>query len=857
MANGAQKAERPAKGILSTDGMPIRALLDSLTMGVCAVDRVGRLVALNPEAGRILGWTEASAQGESLHELLHCAFHVDGSDKTACPITFVLKSGQPVWVPQVDIRCRDGATKSVEYKCVPLGTGGDLGALVTLRDLSHQLQLEADRIRLASIPEESPFPIVELDADANLLYANPAMTELLERFTYNETGLPTILPPDTPEIVRGCLTSGVNQHGIEVTREGVSYSWVFSPIPSCEQVRAYGIDVSKIRRAERDLQEFAQQMERANVELEVALQQAGEAARIKAFFLATMSHELRTPMNGVIGLTGFLLDTELTPEQRSYVELVQQSGEALLMLINDILDVSKMEAGKLELECIEFQPAALVDEQLGVFAERAQRKGVELVGFLSPDVPQVLMGDPGRLRQILTNLIGNALKFTEQGEVVLELRLEEEKAGSTGSATSGPQGPDQEGSPPPDLILRCEVRDTGIGIGCEASEKLFRAFSQADSSTTRKYGGTGLGLAICKELVELMGGRIGVDSRPGSGSTFWFVVPLRKAGAETSMSASPSCQFGGKRVLIVDDSPAVCASLTTTVGRWGVEACTAKGMEEALEVIQDLGGKQRNLDAVIIDFMLPNKSAMGLVQEITSAPGTAGVPLIMAVGFGQRAHEVVARQAGLQVCLAKPIRTAILADSLVQVWGLNPPAAPTDPRGAAGATQASGEHGAGSASQSPAPVKRRILVIEDNAVNQKVAVRMLEKQGYLVDVAHNGREGLEAWSRGRYDAVLMDCQMPEMDGFEATAAIRNAERGRLNAEPAEERQKGESSSSDTGHASGVTHHTPIIAMTANAMDGDRERCLAAGMDDYIDKPVKSEKLRSVLDRWLPSEAVSS
>jgi two-component system, sensor histidine kinase and response regulator len=708
-----------------------------------------------------------------------------------------------------------------------LGTGLGLALLWRRRQVhffKEQAELAQELLdsqaNLSAITNSAQDAILMMDDQGRLTYWNPA-AERIFGYTGGEAlgaNLHDLIAPQRyhpahraafPEFLRTGRGTAVGQtlelQGLRKDGQEITVALSLSAVQVKGSWHAVGIlrDISKQKTAEKELYNLLDELEQVNRQLKVTNERANQlavdaqAANIaKSQFLANMSHEIRTPMNGVIGMTELLMATGLSAEQRRYAETVRSSGEALLGVINDILDFSKIEADKLELENIDFDLRATIEDAAELLAVRAQEKNLEFICRVDPEVQTFLRGDPGRLRQILINLGSNAIKFTSRGEVIIEVRLEAEKD-------------DQ-------IKIRIEVRDTGIGIPADKIGLLFSAFQQVDASTTRRFGGTGLGLAISKRLAEAMGGAIGIESTEGKGSTFWFTAVFGKQPQRGLGTPVRQAKISGERILIVDDNATNRLVLSEQLASWDARHAEAAGASQALDMLRKARAQGDPFRIVISDMQMPEMDGEGLGRSIKADPELRDTLLVMMTSLGRRGDAKRLEAIGFSAYLTKPVKQSQLYDCLATVIGV--PAPEADKTEAPLVTR----HTISEARR----LKVRILLVEDNLTNQQVTLGILGKMGFQADAAGNGREAIQALETTTYDLVFMDVQMPVMDGFEATAAIRS------------------------GQTAVPDPQIPIIAMTAHAMKGDRERCLKAGMDDYIPKPVAPKAMAAVLAKWL-------
>jgi PAS domain S-box-containing protein len=749
---------------------------------VVTVDRDGVVTSWNLAAEELFGYSRDEAIGRNLDDL------VVGEDLRRQAVSYdeALRAGR---FHTVTRRARrDGTLADVELIVVPVIEGSNAtGYLVIYHDIS---ELQRQKQYYQSLLEVSPTAIVTIDPDHKVTSWNPAAEKL---FGYRRE---EAIGQDIDALVAN--SEAVHHEAVELNRQAREAGQVrLTTRRTRKDGSLVDVDVRAVPIRVGDQMVGLYAIYHDISELQRAREQAETATQAKSAFLATMSHEIRTPMNAVIGMTGLLVDTELTPEQRSYTEVIRSSGEALMAVIDDVLDFSKIEAGRLDLERRPFDLRSCVESALELVAASASGKGLELAYLFDRGLPSAIVGDASRLRQILINLLNNAIKFTDTGEVVLSV---DGKALESGEEAVGRWH-----------RLHFAVRDSGIGIPKERQSRLFESFSQVDASTTRRYGGTGLGLAISKRLCELMGGSIWVESQVEKGSTFHFTIQAEQApGLAPVDQQGPPPQLHGRRVLIVDDSATNRHILVRQAESWGMLARDTASPAQALEWIR----RGDPFDLAILDMQMPEMDGVGLAQEIGRYRDARALPLLLLTSLGPR--EGIRGGVEFAASLSKPVKPSQLYDALMNVLGATP-AGVQAPASQAGPVERLAEH-----------VPLRVLVAEDNVVNQQLALLVLQKLGYGAEVTANGLEALQALEREPYDVVLMDVQMPTMDGLEATRRIHQR------------------------WPEGRRPH--IIAATASAMQEEREACLAAGMDDYLSKPIRVDELAAALRRCRPHAA---
>jgi len=765
-----------------------RSIVTSALDAIIVMDAHGRITDWNPQAERILGWTKCDVLGKKLSDTIIPLRYRESHNRG---LRKYLATGEgPVLGKRLELTAlrADGTEFPVELSITPLALASGTTFSGFIRDISERKQWEET---LHTVVESAPSGMVLVDQSGTLRMVNAEIERIFgyPRAELLDKPIETLLPeaarqqhvkdrtafmamPSSRTMGTGRELKGRRKDGSEFPVEVGLKSVRTATGPS---IIATVMDVTERKQIETALRQAKEQAEAANI--------------AKSQFLANMSHEIRTPMNGVLGMAELLLNSPLAEKQRHLADSVHRSGTALLSIINDILDFSKIEAGKLELERIEFGLRETIEEAVDLFADPASKKGLELTCYIPDDIPDNVIGDPVRLRQVLLNLVGNAVKFTPRGEVTVRAALLRQE--------------------PDTLTLKVDVADTGQGIPPQVQTRLFTAFSQADGSTTRHFGGTGLGLAIVKQLVQLMGGEVGLTSASNQGSTFWFTTQLGWIAQQPIVNTTDRF-LDHLKILVVDDNETNRYILDAHLTSWGADTITADSGAAALALLREHTRRHAPIDLAILDIHMPEMDGLMLAKAIKEDPAIHHIDLWALSSVDSQTPGGAGAALGFSAWLRKPVRQSLLRECLrrrQQGMSMIPPA------------------------KAPPPVDQlsplgRVLLVEDNSVNREVSVGMLELIGYQVTLAENGQQALAASATETFDLILMDCQMPVMDGFTATAAIRTREQNRN------------------------TPRVPIIALTANAMDGDRERCLAAGMDDYVSKPFSQQALTDVLSGWV-------
>ena len=797
----------------------LSATLRSIGDGVIACDAEGNVVSLNEVAEGLTGWHTDEARTRPIAEILHI-IHAKTRKAAEIPVLQTLRANRISDLANHTVLiAKDGTERQIADSCAPIhdAAGAVIGAVLVFRDVTEEYRRREDlrnaHTRIQAVMQSVQAGIILIRCnDRVIVEVNPAAARMLGAKPADLIG-DLCTSHMCPSEVGRCpvLDLGLTVDNAErkiLRADGAQIPVLKTAtrieLDGQEYLLESFVEITERKALEEDLRLAKEKAENLNAHLaqQIAFAnrmttQAEMANKAKSDFLANMSHEIRTPMNGVIGMTGILLDTDLSDDQRKYAETVRASAESLLALLNDILDFSKMETGKLELEALDFDLRALLDDLASLVALSAYDKGIEFICAVAPDVPSFLSGDPGRLRQVLLNLTSNAVKFTQKGEIVLRASVLSETE--------------------TDTVIRFSVRDTGIGIAKDMQGRIFEKFTQEDASTARKYGGTGLGLAISQELVTLMGGEIGVNSEKGTGADFWFTARFVKQTAR-KVEVPALADLSGTRILVVDDNATNRDVLTIQLKAWGVRTEEAREGVAALKALQAAQASGDPFHAAILDVQMPGMDGLALTQAITSDPALKDIKLVLLTSVGNRADAQRMKELGVSAYLNKPTKQSELFDCLVT---------------ALDGQDSQSMHARQVTAHTPFQVLRRsvirILIAEDNVINQRVAVGLLTRMGLRTDAVANGAEAVRSLAELPYDLVLMDVQMPVLDGLEATRKIRD---------PLSPVQN---------------HRIPIIAMTANAMRGDREKCLAAGMDDYISKPVSPKDLAAVLEQWLPKD----
>ena len=795
-------AEKQLKKSLRISEERTQILLDRIEDGCFEVELSdeGRYLFVNNAFCKMTGYSAVELLGKGFREF----FDAETSGQLSSAYRGVYESGEPLKAFEYALTRKDGTKRYVEESVsLKKDSHGRPTAFVGIRRDCTDRKLAEEKVRVSeeryrAILEQIEDGYFEVDLRGNYQLVNHAYCRMARCSPHDILGqsykkiVPLYQVPLVEAVFRKVYETGEPVKAFEYETVRLDGSAIFVEDSICLRKNPQGKPLG-YHVIVRDITARKQ----AEHELAAAMEAAEAANRAKSTFLATMSHEIRTPMNGILGMTELVLDTDLSAEQREYLGLVKISAESLVSIINDVLDFSKIEAEKLELESIPFDLRESLGETMKAMSFRAHQKGLELVYDVQPEVPEGLLSDPGRIRQIVVNLIGNAIKFTERGEILVTVEQQLDEANRADS-----------------VCLKFSVRDTGVGIPADKQSKVFDAFSQADGSMTRKYGGTGLGLTICTRLVENMGGRIWVESEPGKGSIFRFTIRLE---IQTTPPVKPVPLSPEKlrdlSVLVVDDNYTNRRVLSGLLSRWGMKPTSVEGGNAALQALEVAKNVGHPFPLVLLDGQMPGMDGFTVAEQIYKNPDLAGATIMMLTSAGHLGDAARCRELNISAYLVKPIRPGELLDAIGLAVQKSAPDAAVSL--VTRHTLREIRHGI------------RVLLVEDNAVNQKLATALLEKRGFRVTTAANGHDALAAMQKDSFQLVLMDVQMPEMDGLEATAAIREGEKS-------------------TGA------HIPIIAMTAHALKGDEERCLAAGMDAYISKPIRTSELFAVIENVLAS-----
>lgn len=780
--------------------MQLQAILDHANAIIYIYDLDGRFLLVNKEFERMFHLSASEVIGKNSAQV----FPVEFAEKSAKAHYKAIRTRMPISVE--DVIVNDNAPKFylsndfplLNEQGIPYAVAGISTDITEMKHMHEVLQESKERLELAL--KSAQAGTWNLDIQTNIMSWDEYMNLLfwLQQELLSgpfEVVLNLIHPEDRNRVeneIKHAISNGPDfetEFRILNPEGAVHYLGTKGRVyrNNGEPVRITGIcwDITHQKKAE-------QELKHAKDIAETLAEKAQEANRTKSAFLAAMSHEIRTPLNGVIGMTGLLLDTPLSSEQKNYIESILVSGETLLSVINDILDFSKIESGRMELENINFNLQELVDDVVEIIAAQAHKKGIAIGAFIEPAVPESLIGDPTRIRQVLNNLLSNAVKFTEKGEITLNIKLLKKKMNK--------------------IQLKFEITDTGIGITPEARNSLFQPFSQGDKSTSRKYGGTGLGLVICKRLVEMMEGTIDVESSPGIGSRFWFTADLTECPAKESKNKFRlPTELQGIRILCVDDNAINREIIKRRAGSLQIQCDVAMNAAEALSKLEKASNEKKPYALVLVDYIMPGMDGFELIQIMRRLNEIANIPVIMLTPLGATFGLDEMKKLGISMCITKPLRQSKLYDGIMTVLKNNYKN-----------TEIFDSHKEVSIDNKS---KAQILLVEDNSINQEVATRIIKKLGYSVDVVENGLDALKIIKKNSYALILMDCQIPDMDGYEVTREIRKLEL----------KQK---------------KHTPIVAMTAHALKGDRAKCIDAGMDDYIAKPIDIKALAGKIEFWL-------